>query len=148
MKHRGFTLVELMVVIAIMGILSSIMYANFNGTKAKSRDDKRVSDMGQLQLALEQYFNKNDVYPDGTQGLGALSPDFISVIPTDPSTRANYDYVPSDDKYDFVLHAHFEGKNSAVKDGLVAVPPSGYSSSFSFTCSNADTSQDYCVSSK
>ena len=58
-QKRGFTLVELLVVIAIIGILSSIVLANLNGSRQAARDVKRISDVKQLQLALELYFDAN-----------------------------------------------------------------------------------------
>ena len=55
---RAFTLIELMVVIAIIGILTAVAVANFSSTKARSRDAKRISDLSQLQLAIGGYFDR------------------------------------------------------------------------------------------
>ena len=52
---RGFTLIELLVVIAIIGILSSVVLASLNSARTKARDTRRVSDMKQIQIALELY---------------------------------------------------------------------------------------------
>ena len=56
---RGFTLIELLVVIAIIGILSSVVLASLNSARQKGRDAKRISDVKQLQLALELYYDAN-----------------------------------------------------------------------------------------
>jgi len=56
--QKGFTLVELMVVIAIIGILSAIILANFTTARSKSRDGQRISDISQIQYALAAYFNQ------------------------------------------------------------------------------------------
>ena len=82
-KSKGFTLVEIVVVIAIMGILTAIIYSSFDKSKANSRDQKRVSDISAIQLALELYFNKNGVYP---MQLVSLVPTYLSAIPTPPNT--------------------------------------------------------------
>ncbi|MCR4280783.1 MAG: type II secretion system GspH family protein [Candidatus Kaiserbacteria bacterium] len=87
----GFTLIELLVVIAIIGILSSIVLASLNTARQKSRDARRVSDIKQLQLALELYYDANGTYPTAANfygnGAGSLvGAGYISVIPSDPSS--------------------------------------------------------------
>lgn len=88
--HRGFTLIELLVVIAIIGILSSVVLASLNSARQKSRDARRVSDIKQMQLALELYFDANGGYPASTT---PLAPTYIAAIPTDPQTQAAYSYA-------------------------------------------------------
>ncbi|MCX6731429.1 MAG: prepilin-type N-terminal cleavage/methylation domain-containing protein, partial [Candidatus Parcubacteria bacterium] len=63
-NKKGFTLIELLVVISIIGLLSSIVLASLNSARAKARDAKRMSDLHQLQLALELYYNQYGQYPD------------------------------------------------------------------------------------
>ena len=63
---KGFTLIELLVVIAIIGILSSVVLASLSTARQKSRDAKRISDVGQIQLALELYFDAYQSYPSTT----------------------------------------------------------------------------------
>lgn len=86
---RGFTLIELLVVIAIIGILSSVVLASLNSAREKSRDARRISDIKQIQLALELYFDSNAAYPTVTS---ALVPSYIAANPTDPTTGAIYSY--------------------------------------------------------
>jgi prepilin-type N-terminal cleavage/methylation domain-containing protein len=92
-KTKGFSLVEIVVVIGIMGILSAIIYSSFNASRVKSRDQKRVSDISAIQLSLEQYFQKNGIYP--TQ-LSDLVPTYISALPVSPNANAGekYYYFP------------------------------------------------------
>jgi len=65
-KNRGFTLIELLVVIAIIGLLSSIVLVSLNSARQKARDARRLSDMRQIQLALELYYDSNGAYPGNT----------------------------------------------------------------------------------
>ena len=97
---RGFTLIELLVVIAIIGILSSVVLASLNSARVKGRDARRISDMKQLQLALELYQDINDGYPVTALGLEAattslaalVTNNFISSIPSDPTNSGVYAY--------------------------------------------------------
>jgi len=75
-KHEGFTLIELLVVISIIGILSTLAVVSLNNARVKARDAKRVSDIKQLQTALELYASDKNGYPaasDLTLGAGAGS---------------------------------------------------------------------------
>ncbi len=87
----GFTLVEIIVVIAIMGVLSAIVYSSFNSAKAQSRDQRKISDIAGLQLSLESYFNHNHEYPADLQ---SLVPQYISSIPASPTPSDEYNYFP------------------------------------------------------
>ena len=94
----GFTLIEIVVVIGIMAFFSAIIYSSFDTSRAKSRDQKRVSDVSTIQLALEQYFQKNGVYPLTLNKLldtpsGSTNP-YISVIPSDPTNVYENQYYP------------------------------------------------------
>lgn len=92
--NRGFTLIELLVVIAIIGILSSIVLASLNSARKKGRDARRISDIKQLQLALELYYDAHSSYPTAAQyAANLVSEGFISTVPTDPSTSASYSYA-------------------------------------------------------
>lgn len=107
--RRGFTLIELLAVVAIIGILSSVVISSVNQARSRARDTKRISDVRQIQNALEVYFANNGYYPEftslnprcntrpsGTNSLNILvSQGFISVVPDDPkniSSTPNYCY--------------------------------------------------------
>lgn len=61
--RSGFTLVELLIVIAILGVLASLILANMSGARERARDTQRKSDLRQLQTALRMYFNDYMKYP-------------------------------------------------------------------------------------
>lgn len=62
-KNKGFTLIELLVVIAIIGLLSTLAVVALNNARTKSRDARRLSDIKQIQTALELFVNDRGVYP-------------------------------------------------------------------------------------
>ncbi len=74
--RRGFTLVELLVVIAIIGLISTIGVVALNAARAKARDAKRISDVSAVAKALELYNTTRNEYPAGVgvdMGGGCLS---------------------------------------------------------------------------
>tara|TARA_Y100000310_G_scaffold342002_1_gene443280 strand:- start:8564 stop:8971 length:408 start_codon:yes stop_codon:yes gene_type:complete len=80
-------------VIAIIGILSSVVLASLNSARQKSRDARRISDVKQLQLALELYFDSNSNYPTAVSTANLVTPGYISAIPTDPTSGSAYSYA-------------------------------------------------------
>lgn len=63
-KNLGFTLVELLVVISIIGILAALTTFSFTGAQRQARDSERKSDLSQYRTTLESFANKNDgLYP-------------------------------------------------------------------------------------
>lgn len=61
-KERGFTIIELLIVIAIIGILATLVLTNFQGAQAKGRDTVRKNDINSLYQKLEEYYNENGSY--------------------------------------------------------------------------------------
>ncbi|MGB5444781.1 MAG: type II secretion system major pseudopilin GspG [Psychromonas sp.] len=84
-KQQGFTLLEIMVVIVILGILASLVVPNLMGNKDKADRQKVVSDVIALENALDMYRLDNSNYPSTDQGLNAL----VSEPSGDPAPR-NY----------------------------------------------------------
>ncbi len=88
---KGFTLIELMIAISIVIILSVVGFVVFSSTQAKARDGKRVQDLQQIQVALEEYYQDHGSYPSS---LGLLAPStgkkYLATIPSDPKTNLPY----------------------------------------------------------
>ncbi len=96
-QNNGFTLIELLVVMAIIGILSAVVLTSLNGARQKGRDARRISDVKQIQLALELYYDSTGAYPltIGTAASSLLvSNGYIASLPLDPSNNAVYSYSP------------------------------------------------------
>ncbi len=67
-SNRGFTLLELLTTVAIMGLLTTVGTVSYESVRASSRDAKRVSDTKAIQAALEWYYEDHQGYPPDTVG--------------------------------------------------------------------------------
>jgi len=106
----GFTLIELLVVIAIIGTLASVVLASLNTARAKARDVRRLSDVTQIQKALQLYWLDNNAWPartaDACAGGWDVTPcngnstfiqplidgGYLPSFPTDPVGTGNMQY--------------------------------------------------------
>lgn len=123
---RGFTFIELMVAVSIIGMLSTIILTAAAGTRKSARVAQRVADMKRVQSALELYYANNRAYPL-SQGntfasvcpawgglsqnavIPGLVPDYINIIPVDPQTKPGsnqncYIYISNGIDYAFLDH--------------------------------------------
>lgn len=91
---KGFTFIELMTVIAIIGILTAIVLPNLNNARIKGRDAKRISDIKSIQLALAIYYDTHRAtgYPLSLAALGSGYSGYLPSIPIDPVGNVAYKY--------------------------------------------------------
>jgi prepilin-type N-terminal cleavage/methylation domain-containing protein len=89
--RRGFTLIELMIVIAIIAILSSILLPNFVRARSEGRLTGCKTNLRNIATSLETYATDNKHrYPTA---LSVLTPQFIQSLPTCPSAGTNMPYI-------------------------------------------------------
>jgi prepilin-type N-terminal cleavage/methylation domain-containing protein len=65
-RNQGFTIVELLIVIVVIGILALLVITTYSGIQAKARNSKRQTDIASLQTQLEAWFSQNGYYPSLT----------------------------------------------------------------------------------
>ena len=113
---KGFTLIEILIVVVIIGILTSIVLVGVGGFRERARDAKRVADLRQVQGALEIYYAQNNAYPANTWAVMSplIAPSIIPTIPTDPLGGA-YTYVSVGAQH-YVLGATLETSGNNVLD--------------------------------
>ena len=142
LKYRfGFTLLELLVVISIIGILAGLTMVSFTGAQKQARDTQRQSDLKQYQNLLESFAStRSGLYP--SRITAAVTLDSLcgtlgaSGCPLDPSSPTyNYYYIsngsgsPSNNATQFVIWAYQENSSqyfivcSIGKTGTAAAAP-------------------------
>ena len=102
-KQRGFTIVELLIVIVVIAILAAITIVAFNGIQKRGSDSQRKSDIAAITKALELYYIDNGRYPAGSgsttinnswsttadtswQNLATALAPYAVKLPTDPTS--------------------------------------------------------------
>jgi len=145
-KEEGFTIVELLIVIVVIGILAALVITTFSGVQRKARNTERETDIKAIHGQVEAYYAQNGRYPSlsdlqsdsfrtsNLQGLdaGALTAPNQSgnnVVGSGAAT-SNYEYVTTPttcdsteggatpDCTDYTLTATLEGGGTFVREGL------------------------------
>lgn len=83
-RQAGFTLIEIMVVIVILGILAGLIVPRIMDQPDKARQVKAEMQIESISQALEMYRLEKGKYPTGEQGLKALVPAYLPKVPNDP----------------------------------------------------------------
>lgn len=125
-KILGFTLVELLIAISIIGLLTAVGASNYLTTLKKGRDGKRKADLQEIRGALEMYRSDKGSYPPGTIGQSfgwqtfiqggcsnevynaLIGGNYMKQVPDDPGAPAfHYFYYKVNDN-DYYLASHLE----------------------------------------
>ncbi|MFH1971125.1 MAG: type II secretion system protein [Patescibacteria group bacterium] len=133
---KGFTLIEMLVVISMIGILTTLALVSFESSQKRARDTQRKSDLKQYQTALENFANDiNGLYPSKTTAVVAdtlcSTLEILGTCPADPKETHFYYYRSNgtggvaNDATDYLLWAELE-----LSDNYWAVCSTGKSGFF------------------
>jgi general secretion pathway protein G len=124
---RGFTLIEMIVVIALIGILMGVAFPQTTKFLAAGRDTKRISDVSRVVPGyLELYFNQKGEYPSGNwdsleealgsgpQGANVLGNKKLPVA----TSNSMYCYAPTNDNFGYILGVQLEQPNKVLDDSI------------------------------
>lgn len=151
MFHRScgspaFTLVEVLIVIAIVGILASAVLGSMSTPRINARDKTRITDLKRLSLELDMYKSACREYPDMLSlsiangcPTGTTLESFLHATPTDP-LGVEYGYATSGAGLSYVLRTTMESDNAALVSDLDGVTNNGVS----LDCTDSPT-RYYCV---
>lgn len=112
MNQKGFTIIELLVVIVIIGILVALTLPNLFSAQARGRDTDRKNELKNLQQKLETYFNDNGSYPL----TATWEADLGTTADETEGPRAD-DYTYASDGDTYTLTADLENDDDPDADG-------------------------------
>ena len=100
-RKRGFTLIEMMIVIVVISILIGVLLPNFRGTQDEANTQRARSEMRTIATALESYYIHNsNAFPGALSTLTSATPLIISRVPSDPFNGSTaYQYATSSGYY-------------------------------------------------
>ena len=111
-KMKGFTIVELLIVIVVIGILATLVIVTFTGVQEKARDSQRQTDINALDSHLAAFYATYGAYPTvaqlqagtwvstymkGLDPAALLAPNSTTPISAAASTKDKYQYAPTED---------------------------------------------------
>jgi general secretion pathway protein G len=130
-SRQGFTLIEILIVVAIIAILASVVLVGLGPTQQAGRDARRLSDLRQTQTGLELYYSKCGYYP-GTAACGASTAQTtwatmsasltgtsigVNSVPNDPKSGATYYYTSFSGGSTYTIGAVMENANGSEFTG-------------------------------
>ncbi|HEY5221339.1 MAG TPA: prepilin-type N-terminal cleavage/methylation domain-containing protein [Candidatus Paceibacterota bacterium] len=125
-QRKGFTLIEILIVVAIIAILASVVLVGLGPTQSLGRDARRVSDVHETINGLELYYNKQGSYPVAGASWNAMGTALtgasvgVNSIPNDPTTSKNYVYATDAAGTFYVVAALLENGTGGSWNGYSA----------------------------
>ncbi|GEM_PF-2132141 len=137
---RGFTLMELLVILAAVGLLSSISLTSLVNARIEARDSKRIIEVADVSRALQRYAEDHAIYPVTLETLVAQA--YLSEVPEDPRLNEPFIYKTTRDGSRYYLGVNLESSTAAallsdsdaVRTGINGTDTSGCRREFRYHC--------------
>lgn len=115
-RQAGFTLIEVLIVTAILAILAAILIPNFLRARSSSQVATCELDLRNIAAALELYYGQNQMYPAvATWDTDLTSGGYIRAVPRSPIDHASYGYNTNAGQTSYVLS---DGPNKYTQSGI------------------------------
>lgn len=125
-REAGFTLIEMLIVVAVLAIIATILIPNFMRARAQSLLATAQSDLHNIATALELFYNEQLTYPDSsTWQSNLMSGGYIRAVPVSPIDRAPYVYATNATRSIFVLSDGPDKYLQAGITGYIVYTPTG-----------------------
>ncbi|MDQ6799303.1 MAG: type II secretion system GspH family protein, partial [Acidobacteriota bacterium] len=120
-KHQsGFTLIELIVVVTIIGILAGVAISNVKWAQQKAREAALRHDLFEIRKAIDDYYADKQKYPESLQTL--VSGKYLRSLPKDPITqRSDWEEVQNTTDPNDPAATDTSGDNSSMAPGIIDV---------------------------
>lgn len=142
----GFTLIELLIVISIIGVLTTIAAVNFVGVRERARDSERKADLSQIQTALEFYRSDSatNMYPTVStfnaivcnQPFSNGTAVYIKYMPCDPSSNTRYSYNQTNGGFGYTLTTCLENEKDTNRGTATGTSPLCATGTISYSVEN------------
>lgn len=123
-NNKGFTLVEVLIVMSIVGILAAIAVPSFKRHTIKARETVLLEDLYQMRSAIDAHFADNASYPDSLEDL--VDKHYLRSLPVDPFTKSSetWEEIPPEPTLDGELAEGgvFDVKSGSDLVGLNGIP--------------------------
>lgn len=112
-RDAGFTLIELIIVVAILGILATIAMPAMTKAPKRAKEAVLKEDLFQMRSCIDQYLADHGHYPESLQAL--VDEGYLRRIPTDPITEyEQWEEIPVDPEVDAELQPHDGGSGGII----------------------------------
>jgi general secretion pathway protein G len=90
-RKNGFSLIELIMVVALLAVLTTIGFSSYRNQTRNARDTRRKADMESIRIALEFFKSNNDYYPNNLNLL--VTQNYMQSVPVPPSPPVGGSYL-------------------------------------------------------